>query len=111
MRVKEWKHDVVFLHEVTEGSGGRSWGVHVARLAGVPATVVKRAGTLLRELEERAGDLTDASALPLFASAKPPPTPEPEQIDPLREALATVDPDALTPREALEALYRLRGML
>ena len=48
MRVKEWKHDVVFLHEVAEGAGGRSWGVHVARLAGVPAPVVKRAGTHAR---------------------------------------------------------------
>ena len=111
MRVKEWKQDVVFLHEVAEGSGGRSWGVHVARLAGVPAAVVKRAGTLLRELEERAGDLTDASALPLFAAAKPEEKSEPELLDPVREALAAVDPDVLTPREALEALYRLRGML
>ena len=111
MRVREWKHDVVFLHEVAEGSGGRSWGVHVARLAGVPAAVVKRAGTLLRELEERAGDLTDASALPLFASSRPAPTPEPVIADPIHEALSAIDPDALTPREALDTLYKLRGLL
>ena len=111
MRVREWKHDVVFLHEVAEGSGGRSWGVHVARLAGVPAAVVKRAGTLLRELEERAGDLTDASALPLFASSRPAPTPEPVMADPIHEALSAIDPDALTPREALDTLYKLRGLL
>ena len=55
MRVKEWKQDVVFLHEVGEGAGGRSWGVHVARLAGVPAPVVRRAGALLAALEKRAG--------------------------------------------------------
>ena len=81
------------------------------RLAGVPAAVVKRAGTLLRELEERAGDLTDASALPLFASSRPAPTPEPVMADPVHEALAAIDPDTLTPREALDALYKLRGLL
>ncbi len=113
MRVKEWKQDVVFLHEVAEGSGGRSWGVHVARLAGVPAATVRRAGTLLRDLEGRAGRLTDAAALPLFAQAAPTPTPEPieETPDPLREALATIDPDTLSPREAQATLYRLRGLL
>jgi DNA mismatch repair protein MutS len=109
MRVKEWKQDVVFLHEVAEGAGGRSWGVHVARLAGVPAAVVKRAGVLLAALEQRAGRLTEAAALPLFAAA--PPLPETPALDPLSEALAAIEPDRLTPREALEALYRLRAML
>ncbi len=120
MRVREWKQDVVFLHEVAEGAGGRSWGVHVARLAGVPAAVVKRAGTILAALETRAGRLTEAAALPLFAAAAPAgpalataaePEGEVEAGDPLREALAAIDPDALTPREALEALYRLRAMI
>ncbi|KAA5613131.1 DNA mismatch repair protein MutS [Rhodovastum atsumiense] len=121
MRVKEWKGEVVFLHEVAAGAAGRSWGVHVARLAGVPAPVVRRAGTLLAALERRAGDLTDAGALPLFAAAtpaaaepepRPPATPETlPPADPLREELAAIDPDCLTPREALEALYRLRALL
>jgi DNA mismatch repair protein MutS len=106
MRVKEWKQDVVFLHEVAEGAGGRSWGVHVARLAGVPLAVVKRAGALLAKLEERAGRLTEAAALPLFAAAAPKAPPP----DALREALAALDPDTLTPREALDALYQLRAM-
>ena len=112
MRVKEWRHDVFFLHEVAYGAGGRSWGVHVARLAGVPAPVVKRAGLLLARLEERAGRLTDAASLPLFAAAAPeaPPVPEPA-ADPLREVLAALDPDAMSPREAMDALYRLRGLL
>jgi DNA mismatch repair protein MutS len=110
MRVKEWKQDVVFLHEVAEGAGGRSWGVHVARLAGVPLAVVKRAGSILSALETRAGRLTEAAALPLFAAAAPEPTPPEPQTDPLRDALAEIDPDTLTPREALEALYRLRGL-
>jgi len=69
MRVKEWKQDVVFLHEVAPGAAGRSWGVHVAKLAGVPGSVVKRAGVLLAALEKRAGRLTEAAALPLFAAA------------------------------------------
>jgi DNA mismatch repair protein MutS len=110
MRVKEWKGEVVFLHEVAEGAAGRSWGVHVAKLAGVPAPVVRRAAGLLEALESRAGDLTDAGALPLFAAAPPPPA-EPPGPDPLQAALEALDPDRLTPREALEALYRLRTML
>lgn len=114
MRVKEWKQDVVFLHEVAEGAGGRSWGVHVARLAGVPAVVVKRAGAILAALEARAGRLTEAAALPLFAAAAEPVGAEPAAVAPerdaLRAALAEIDPDALTPREALEALYRIKGL-
>ena len=106
MRVKEWKQDVVFLHEVAEGAGGRSWGVHVARLAGVPAPVVKRAGSILAALETRAGRLTEAAALPLFAAAAPVEVPE----DALRVALAGIDPDAMSPREAMEALYRIKNL-
>ncbi len=108
MRVKEWKQDVVFLHEVAAGAAGRSWGVHVARLAGVPAPVVRRAGVLLAALEKRAGRLTEAAALPLFAAAPDPTAPAPD--DPLRLALAAVDPDKLAPRAALEELYRLKAI-
>ncbi len=104
MRVKEWKGAVVFLHEVAEGAAGRSWGVHVAKLAGVPPGVVRRAASLLAALEQRAGRLTDAAALPLFA---PPPAPA---ADPLREALAALEPDRLAPRAALEELYRLKEL-
>ncbi len=112
MRVKEWKGEVVFLHEVAEGAGGQSWGVHVAKLAGVPAPVVRRAGALLAALESRAGDLTDAGALPLFAAARPAlAAAEPPAADPVRGALEAIDPDRLTPREALDALYRLKAML
>lgn len=116
MRVKEWRGDVVFLHEVARGAAGRSWGVHVARLAGVPAPVVKRAGQLLQALETRAGRLTDAASLPLFANRPPEPDsrldPGPEQPpDPLRTTLEELDPDRMTPREALDSLYRLRTLL
>jgi len=118
MRVKEWKGSVVFLHEVASGAAGRSWGVHVAQLAGVPAPVVRRAAQLLAGLEKQAGPLgqsdRSAQALPLFATAAmpeeaPPPAPAPPSA--VEELLATLDPDALTPREALEALYRLRQLL
>jgi DNA mismatch repair protein MutS len=107
MRVKEWKQEVIFLHEVAEGAGGRSWGVHVARLAGVPTAVTRRAAVILDALEKRAGRLTEAAALPLFAAAPDEPAPE---ADPLAEAVAALDPDRLTPREALDALYRLKSL-
>ena len=110
MRVREYAGRVVFLHEVAPGAGGRSWGVHVAGLAGVPAPVVKRAAGLLAALEERAGRLTDAAALPLFAAAASPPVAAPS-ADALREALVAIEPDRLSPREALDALYRLRALL
>jgi DNA mismatch repair protein MutS len=113
MRVKEWKQDVVFLHEVAAGAGGRSWGVHVAKLAGVPAGTVKRAAALLAALEKRAGRLTDAAALPLFAAApQPEPAATPEAAtDPLHSALAALDPDRLSPRQALAEMYRLKSLV
>ncbi len=120
MRVKEWKRSVVFLHEVAEGAAGRSWGVHVAELAGVPARVVRRAASLLAALEAEGGPLRAGAplgALPLFAAAGPD-APPPPAAPPLEEAeppalaaLAALDPDLLSPREALEALYRLKSML
>ena len=98
MRVKEWKGTVVFLHEVAAGAAGRSWGVHVAELAGVPAPVVRRAASLLASLEKHGGPLGAAgaplTALPLFAASPPEATPEP---DPLAEAIAALEPDRMTP--------------
>jgi DNA mismatch repair protein MutS len=115
MRVREWKGSVVFLHEVAEGAAGRSWGVHVAELAGVPPAVVRRAGALLAALEKHGGPLGTGAplgALPLFAAA-PPSEPEPEmtETEALRRALSEIDPDTLSPRGALDALYRLKAML
>ncbi|MEO8715599.1 MAG: DNA mismatch repair protein MutS, partial [Acetobacteraceae bacterium] len=106
----------VFLHEVAEGAAGRSWGVHVAELAGVPAAVVRRAGTLLSALEREGGPLGAArlSALPLFAGVAPgaaPATPPSIAGDGVAEALVALDPDRMSPREALDALYRLRELL
>ena len=115
MRVKEWKGSVVFLHEVAEGAAGRSWGVHVAELAGVPAPVVRRAATLLAALEKHHSPLAAGAPLgelPLFATMETETetsaaAPEP---DALHAAVAALDPDRLTPREALDALYRLRAL-
>jgi DNA mismatch repair protein MutS len=105
MRVREWRGDVVFLHEVAAGAAGRSWGVHVARLAGVPAPVVRRAGALLASLEKgREPVLAD---LPLFAALPVADT----QDDPLRELLDAVDVDGLSGRDALALVYRLKGLL
>ncbi len=103
MTVREWRGDVVFLHEVAEGAAGRSWGVHVARLAGVPAAVVRRAASLLAGLErERAPLVAD---LPLFAGL-----PEPAARDALRERLAGIDPDQMSARDALALIYELRSL-
>jgi DNA mismatch repair protein MutS len=109
---------VVFLHEVAKGAAGRSWGVHVAGLAGVPAPVVRRAGVLLHALE-KTSTLTAAASLPLFAAAEPqrdksaePPSAESAtEDDPIHRALAEIDPDQLSPREALEIIYRLQALL
>jgi DNA mismatch repair protein MutS len=102
MRVKEWRGEVVFMHEVAVGIAQRSWGVHVARLAGVPESVAKRAEVLLKAAEK---SYSMAGTLPLFAAA------EPGEENPVEAALNGMDPDKMSPREALEALYELRGKL
>ncbi|HMO30314.1 DNA mismatch repair protein MutS [Enterovirga sp.] len=117
LRVAEYGGDVVFLHEVVAGAADRSYGLQVARLAGLPKPVVARARKILVELERsdrehpRTALIDD---LPLFAAARPaepPAEPDPDPCpDPLREALAAIDPDSLAPRAALEALYRLKGL-
>jgi len=111
MRVKEWEGDVVFLHEVARGAADRSYGVQVARLAGLPEAVVERAREVLRMLEE--GETTGKAArivddLPLFSAAVK--REQPAKTDALRDMLAEVMPDELTPREALETLYRLKAL-
>ncbi len=109
-RVADWHGDVVFLHEVVPGAADRSYGIQVAKLAGLPAAAVRRAKALLAELEASdRGASRRLADLPLFASAAPSKPPEPEP-DGLREALAALDLDALSPRDALEALYRLKAL-
>ena len=114
--VKEWKGDVIFLHEIVPGAADRSYGIQVAKLAGLPASVVERSKQVLSQLEEQdrrspAESLIDE--LPLFASlatARPSAPSGFSEPDPVSEALEEINPDDMTPREALEALYRLKGL-
>jgi len=110
VRAREWQGDLVLLHELADGPADRSYGLAVARLAGVSSKVVKRAEAVLAKLEagrEKTGGLAAGlDDLPLFAVTL---AAEPEAAkDALRETLAGIDPDALTPREALDALYHLK---
>ena len=110
MRVKEWKGDVVFLHEVAPGAADRSYGIQVAKLAGLPAAVTARAKTVLDLLEkgERARPVPVVDDLPLFSVAHG--TGEDAHEHPLVDALDALDPDALSPKEALEKLYALKKL-
>jgi DNA mismatch repair protein MutS len=116
VRVKEWQGDVVFLHEVLPGSADRSYGIQVAKLAGLPPPVIARAKSVLAKLEAQDRGQTAralADDLPLFAvpsraAAEPAPPSETEQ---LVEAVKALHPDELSPREALEALYALKAKL
>jgi DNA mismatch repair protein MutS len=114
MRAKEWNGELVFLHEAGPGPADRSYGVQVARLAGVPPAVVARARQVLDRLESEAAAASPArlDELPLFAAAAPPPglasMAEPSAVEAL---LADLDLDGMSPREAMDALYRLRAML
>ena len=111
MRVKEWRGDVVFLHEVTSGAVDRSYGIHVAKLAGMPAVALERAEQVLGALE--AGEKSQAVArladdLPLFAAAGEGAAPV---ADPVADALGEINPDALSPKGALELIYRLKDLM
>ena len=112
MKVREWKGDVVFLHEVAQGPADRSYGVAVARLAGLPPAVVARAEEVLALLEERRKDGGAIEDLPLFAASAPAPQPAGNPaLDGLAAELEALEPDAMSPREALEAIYRLKSRL
>ncbi|WP_108893502.1 DNA mismatch repair protein MutS [Palleronia abyssalis] len=110
--VKEWEGEVIFLHEVRKGSADRSYGVQVAKLAGLPASVIQRAETVLTALEkgEAEGKKTALiDDLPLFSAAPPPAVPA-KGPSPLIERLQALLPDELTPREALDLVYELKAL-
>ncbi len=111
MKVKEWKGDVVFLHEVAPGAADRSYGIQVAKLAGLPAAVVARARQVLDMLEkgDRARPVTIIDDLPLFA-VKPKGMEEEARQSPALAALEAINPDELSPKEALETLYELKRL-
>jgi DNA mismatch repair protein MutS len=113
VRVKEWQGDVVFLHEVLPGSADRSYGIQVAKLAGLPPPVITRAKAVLAKLEAQDRGQTAralADDLPLFAvpSRAAAENAPPSEADQLVEAVKALHPDEMSPREALEALYRLK---
>lgn len=111
VRAREWKGDLVLLHELADGPADRSYGIAVARLAGMSPATVKRAKAVLDKLEagraKTGGLAAGLDDLPLFAAAA---QAEEEKVDALRHELDAIDIDALSPREALDVLYRLKGL-
>ncbi|MFN4140662.1 DNA mismatch repair protein MutS [Aestuariivirga sp.] len=111
MKVREWQDEIIFLHEVVAGVADRSYGIHVARLAGLPATVISRARKVLERLEREGGKVPVSGLveeLPLFAAACPPPPPRENAVE---KRLAEVHADELSPREALALVYELKAIL
>jgi DNA mismatch repair protein MutS len=114
VRVKEWQGDVVFLHEVVPGAADRSYGIQVAKLAGLPPRVIERAKVVLAKLEreDRGSPLHGFDDLPLFQTATfGTPAPQPSPLEALVAALAAINPDEMSPREAMETLYALKVRL
>ncbi|MDQ2065170.1 DNA mismatch repair protein MutS [Xinfangfangia sp. CPCC 101601] len=113
--VKEWEGEVIFLHEVKQGAADRSYGVQVARLAGLPASVVERAKVVLEALEQGDRDGRKPSTLiddlPLFRAAPPPPAPKPQKTSDLEDRLRGANPDEMSPMEALRLVYDLKTLL
>ncbi|MEO6256425.1 MAG: DNA mismatch repair protein MutS [Sphingomicrobium sp.] len=111
VRAREWKGELVLLHEVADGAADRSYGIAVAKLAGLPPVVLARAKAVLAKLEagrdERGGIAAGLDDLPLFAAANDIEPPR----DALADTLAEIEPDGLSPREALEHLYRLKRLV
>ncbi len=114
MKVREWEGEVVFLHEVGPGAADRSYGIQVARLAGLPEPVLARARQVLDILEQRSAGTASSSQkasvlddLPLFAHQ---PAAKPAGPDPVHAALDAVRPDEMTPKQAIEALYELKKL-
>jgi DNA mismatch repair protein MutS len=114
VRVKEWQGEVIFLHEVIPGVADRSYGIQVAKLAGLPSGVIERAKLVLAELE--AEDRTSPARrliddLPLFAATPRAvaPSPQDSALDTVIAALSALNPDEMSPRDALEALYALKS--
>ena len=115
MKIKEFKGEVVFLHEVIDGAADRSYGIHVAKLAGLPKLVVKRAEQVLDSLEhsDKSTYITKMiDDLPLFASVqkKIEEKEEQEELSPLIQALRNINPDDMSPKEALAKLYELKAL-
>ncbi len=114
MRVKEWHNEVIFLHEVGPGSADRSYGIQVARLAGLPETVTTRAAQVLRNLEEKdraKGSKSLVDDLPLFSATRPQAGASSSKPSKIEEYIETIQPDEMTPLQALEKLYTLKKLM
>ena len=117
LKAREWRGDLIFLHEIQEGPADKSYGVQVARLAGLPKPAVVRARQVLERLESTKSGNTPPDDMPLFSfSGDAPANPHPAEQDqkPVHAALGALtdlDPDDMSPKEALEALYMLKGLL
>jgi DNA mismatch repair protein MutS len=114
MRVKEWDGDVIFLHEVGPGAADRSYGIQVARLAGLPASVVARARevlSLLEDADRKNPATTLIDDLPLFQAAVRREEPKASKASKIEETLRAFNLDDMTPRDAMEALYALKKEL
>jgi DNA mismatch repair protein MutS len=109
MKVKEWLGDVVFLHEVAPGAADRSYGLQVAKRAGLPPGVIERAREVLHLLESGSGRPDLTVELPLFAAAPKAAAPPPAESAVLKR-LAQASPDELTPRQALDLVYTLKRL-
>ncbi len=107
MKVREWKGNVVFLHEVAKGAGGRSYGIHVAKLAGLPDTVIARAEGLLQQFEKEKQSLINP--LPLFEASYAPRSTK-NHISEIDAEIDALQPDEMSPKEALQALYKLKDL-
>ncbi|MGX6648865.1 DNA mismatch repair protein MutS [Maricaulaceae bacterium MS644] len=108
LKAKEWKGDLVFLHEVQKGPADRSYGVEVAKRAGLPAAAVARATEILGRLEADGAPAAALADLPLFSARPPEPVAKPSAVE---TRLKTIDVDNLSPREALDLIYALKGMV
>ncbi|MDG1859302.1 MAG: hypothetical protein P8I94_09375, partial [Emcibacteraceae bacterium] len=121
MKVKEWDGEVIFLHEVAAGSADRSYGIQVAKLAGLPAVVVERATQVLHSLEQGGEDGQGvaqgqkmealSNELPLFSAVQEKvrmPNAEPSKVD---KEMDKINPDELSPKDALELIYHLKGLM
>ncbi len=114
--VREWQNEIVFLYEIKDGAAERSYGVQVAKLAGMPESAVERAGEILECLETDERDAVGKTAslldeLPLFAAARrPAPSQTPPETKALQERLRSLNPDDLSPRDALALIYEFKNM-
>ena len=107
LRAKEWNGDLVFLHEAVAGPADKSYGVQVAKLAGVPTAVVARARQVLERLETEGAANTGLAEMPLFSVEEPAAA---CASSPIEDALAKLDLDGMSPREAMDALYALKAL-